>query len=204
MLLMTSDGADSQEDIFFFTKAGMVKRTLLSEYSVRRSKVAAISLAKNDEVVKVCTIRPSDDLYCLTRSGMFIRFGEDEVSPTGRVTRGVKAMRVMPKDQVAYAGGIQDSDHLLLISERGYIKRVPCSMIDSQRRAGKGVHSFYFNKNGSNGTYIAASFVPIYRVPSAYKPLRVSLSRSIRRTSRCKSCQTAETLCNGGLGRCCQ
>jgi len=32
-------------------------------------------------------------------------------------------------------------------------------MIDSQRRAGKGVHSFYFNKNGSNGTYIAASFV---------------------------------------------
>ena len=159
VLLMTSDGADSQEDIFFFTKAGMVKRTLLSEYSVRRSKVAAISLAKNDEVVKVCTIRPSDDLYCLTRSGMFIRFGEDEVSPTGRVTRGVKAMRVMPKDQVAYAGGIQDSDHLLLISERGYIKRVPCSMIDSQRRAGKGVHSFYFNKNGSNGTYIAASFV---------------------------------------------
>jgi len=57
VLLMTSDGADSQEDIFFFTKAGMVKRTLLSEYSVRRSKVAAISLAKNDEVVKVCTIR---------------------------------------------------------------------------------------------------------------------------------------------------
>ncbi|MGI6726260.1 MAG: DNA gyrase/topoisomerase IV subunit A [Christensenellales bacterium] len=159
VLLMPANVADIHEDVFFFTKAGMVKRTLLSEYAVRRSKVAAISLAKSDEVVIVCTIRSSDDLYCLTRKGMLIRFGEDEVTPTGRVTRGVKAMRVMPKDQVMSAGGIQDSDSLLLISERGYIKRVPCSMIDSQRRAGKGVHSFFFNKNGSNGTYIAASFV---------------------------------------------
>ena len=68
-------------------------------------------------------------------------------------------MRLALKDSLLTAGGIQDSDQLLLASERGFMKRVPGSMVDSQRRSGKGVHSFYFNKNGSNGSYIAASFV---------------------------------------------
>jgi DNA gyrase/topoisomerase IV subunit A len=36
------------------------------------------------------------------------------------------------------------------------MKRVPGNIVDSQKRAGKGVHSFYFNKNGSNGSYVAA------------------------------------------------
>ncbi len=159
VLLMPSNVAESLEDLFFFTKSGMVKRTALSEYAVRRSKVAATGLAKNDEVVCVKTLKAQDDIYCLTQKGMLIRFSEDEVSPTGRVTRGVKAIRLVPKDFLLTAGGIQDSDALVLISERGYMKRVPGKMIDSQRRAGKGVHSFYFNKNGSNGSFIAASFV---------------------------------------------
>ncbi len=146
-------------DLFFFTRNGMVKRTALSEYAVRRSKVAACGLEKNDEIILVCTLLPQDDIYCLSKAGMLIRFKEDEVSPTGRVTRGVKAMRLALKDSLLTAGGIQDSDQLLLVSERGFMKRVPGSMVDSQRRSGKGVHSFYFNKNGSNGSYIAASFV---------------------------------------------
>lgn len=159
VILMPSNSLESQPDLFFFTARGMVKRTAMAEYAVRRSKVAAISLENGDQVMGVATLRPQDDLYCLTREGMLIRFAEEEVSVTGRVTRGVKGMRVMPGDRLMAAGGIQDSDALLLISERGYMKRVPGSMVDRQKRAGKGVHSFYFNKNGSNGTYVAASFV---------------------------------------------
>ena len=78
---------------------------------------------------------------------------------TGRVTRGVKAIRLGPQDELLFAGGLQDSDGLLLVSERGYMKRVPGGMVDAQRRAGKGVRSFYFNKNNSNGSMIAAAAV---------------------------------------------
>jgi DNA gyrase/topoisomerase IV subunit A len=158
VVLMSSSSLESQPDLFFFTKHGMVKRTAFSEYSVRRSKVAAISLEKNDTVVTVCTLKVMDDIYCLSDTGMLIRFSEEEVSLTGRVTRGVRGIRLMSNDSLLAAGGIQNSDSLILISERGYMKRIPGSMIDSQRRAGKGVHSFCFNKNGSNGSKIAASF----------------------------------------------
>ncbi|HHT07234.1 MAG TPA: DNA topoisomerase 4 subunit A [Clostridiales bacterium] len=158
VILMPNNDLLNEPDLFFFTKRGMVKRSLFSEYAVRRSKVAAIGLAKNDSVIGVTTLKSQDDIYCLSKSGMLIRFAVDEVSATGRVTRGVIGMRLAPKDRLIAAGGIQNSDMLLLISERGYMKRVPGNMIDSQRRAGKGVHSFYFNKNGNNGTYIAASF----------------------------------------------
>ena len=65
----------------------------------------------------------------------------------------------MAQDHLILAGGVQNSDMMVLISERGYMKRVPGSMIDPQRRAGKGVHAFQFNKNGNNGTYIACGFV---------------------------------------------
>lgn len=159
VILMPEDNLEHQDDLFFFTKNGMVKRTAMAEYAVRRSKVAAIGLEKADELLSVCTLLPQDDVYCLTKGGMLIRFAEEEVSATGRVTRGVRAIRLTLQDSLIAAGGIKSSDQLLLISERGYMKRVPGSMIDSQRRAGKGVHSFYFNKNGSNGSYIAASFV---------------------------------------------
>jgi len=159
VLDLPADGLDSQPDLFFFTAQGMVKRTGMAEYTVRRSKVAAIQLSAGDEVCQVSALRPRDDVICLSKAGMLIRFPQEEVPLTGRVTRGVKAIRLGPQDELLFAGGLQDSDGLLLVSERGYMKRVPGGMVDAQRRAGKGVRSFYFNKNNSNGSMIAAAAV---------------------------------------------
>lgn len=159
MHLLPVDNLEFEPDLFFFTKSGMVKRTQLVEYDVRRGKVAACGLTAKDELLNVCQIPEGKDIYCLSQTGMLIRFSQEEVSPTGRVTRGVRAIRLVPDDEVFAAGAIGDSDFLMLISERGYMKRVPSGMIDAQRRAGKGVHSFYFNKNASNGSRIAGSAV---------------------------------------------
>ncbi len=156
---LPSDGLESLPDLFFFTRQGMVKRTALLEYAVRRGKVTAILLSKGDELVSVFSPRPQDDLYCLSKEGLLIRFQESEVPCTGRVTRGVRGIKLNPFDALLSSGGIQNGESLLLISERGYMKRVPTSMIDLQRRAGKGVRSFYFNKNAGNGSCIAASAV---------------------------------------------
>ncbi|MGI6696014.1 MAG: DNA gyrase/topoisomerase IV subunit A [Christensenellales bacterium] len=153
-------------DLFFFTSQGMVKRTLIEEYRTRRGKIAAIKLGKNDKLLTVCQPLPSDDLYCLTRQGMIIRFSQDDVPAMGRVTGGVRAMKLIPGDKLKWADGIGDDCSLLIASERGFMKRVPGSMIDSQKRAGKGVRSFYFNKNGSNGSYAAAAVC--LRVPRSF------------------------------------
>ncbi|HSK68286.1 MAG TPA: DNA gyrase C-terminal beta-propeller domain-containing protein, partial [Candidatus Limnocylindria bacterium] len=152
------DGA-GQPDLFFFTRKGMVKRTPMEEYAVRRAKVAAITLGKGDEVVTVETLRKKDDVFCLTNEGMLIRFPQEEAAVTGRVTRGVIGMKVGEGDALLTAGGIGPGDELMLASDRGYLKRIPEGMIDAQRRAGKGVHAFYFNKSGTNGRYVAAAWL---------------------------------------------
>ena len=151
-----ADPARDAQDLFFFTRLGLVKRSLTEDYRVRRGKIAALKLNRHDELLEVCQPLPSDDLYCITRQGMIIRFPQDEVPVMGRVTGGVRAMKLNPKDQIQWAGGIGDDCALIIASERGFMKRVPGAMVDSQKRAGKGVHSFYFNKNASNGSFVAA------------------------------------------------
>ncbi|MDD4080018.1 MAG: DNA topoisomerase 4 subunit A [Eubacteriales bacterium] len=153
-------------DLFFFTKLGMAKRSLAEDYQVRRGKFAAIKLGKGDTLAEVCQPLPQDDLFCLTRQGMLIRFAQEDVPVMGRVTGGVRGIKLNPKDYLFWAGGIGDDGDLILASERGFMKRVPGSMVDSQKRAGKGVHSFYFYKNGSNGTYVAAA--AFIRVPRSF------------------------------------
>lgn len=166
--LIDVGGAVSQNaaDLFFFTRQGMVKRSLAEDYQVRRGKYAAIKLGKEDALAHVCQPLSQDDLFCLTRQGMLIRFSQEDVPVMGRVTGGVRGIKLNPKDHLRWAGGIGDDGDLILASERGFMKRVPGSMVDCQKRAGKGVHSFYFYKNGSNGTYVsAAAFV---RVPRSF------------------------------------
>ena len=145
----------SAPDLLFYTQQGQVKRTSAAEYDVRRSKFAAITL-KDDVLQSVAFVKDGADQYCLSKTGMLIRFATDDIPATGRTSRGVRAMRLGPEDTVLSAGSILNSDQLVLFSERGYAKRLLGSVIDAQNRGGKGVHSFYFNKNGSNGTYIAA------------------------------------------------
>ncbi len=146
---------ETMPDFLFFTKQGQVKRTAASEYDVRRAKFAAIGL-KNDQLLTVCTVEDGADQFCLTHEGMLIRFKTDDVPVTGRTSRGVRAIRLSPNDWVGWAGNLTNSDQLILFSERGYAKRVMGSMSDAQGRGGKGVHAFYFNKSGNNGSYLAA------------------------------------------------
>ena len=68
----------------------------------------------------------------------------------------VRMDKLAPGDIVCWAGNLSNSDQLILFSERGYAKRLMGSMSDAQGRGGKGVHAFYFNKSGSNGSYVAA------------------------------------------------
>ena len=142
-------------DLLFYTRQGQVKRTAAAEYDVRRAKFAAIDL-KNDTLVSVCAAEDGSDQFCLTREGMMIRFKTEEVPAMGRTSKGVKAIKLAPGDIVCWAGNLSNSDQLILFSERGYAKRLMGSMSDTQGRGGKGVHAFYFNKSGSNGSYVAA------------------------------------------------
>lgn len=142
-------------DFLFVTKQGMVKRTAATDYDVRSRKFAAVTLKKDDALLAVFPAATRDDLLMFTRAGLCIRFALETVPTQGRVSAGVKCMQVDPEDEVVWAGQIGETEQMVLFSERGYAKRLLAVDFERQNRNGKGVKSFYFNKNGSNGRYLA-------------------------------------------------
>ena len=157
LLLITPGSLNAMGDLLFFTRQGQVKRTSASDYDVKRSKFAAINLKDGDKLLSVAPAEEGADLLMITRRGMCIRFSLDDVPEMGRVSAGVKGMKVDEGDQVILACPIAVSDQIVLFTERGYGKRLMSAMFDAQGRAGKGVKSVYFNKSGSTGSYVAAA-----------------------------------------------
>src|SRR6185437_14575807 len=87
--------------LFFATKKGQVKKTKFTEYdSSLRAGIIAINLRDGDELVKVIPTNGGDDIFMVSRSGMTIRFAEDEVRSMGRSAAGVRGMKLKPEDQV--------------------------------------------------------------------------------------------------------
>ena len=75
----------------------------------------------------------------------------------GRVAAGVKGMSVDSGDEVFWYSQLGEKEEVVLFSERGWAKRVLQLDFEPQNRGGKGVHCFYFNKNGSNGRMVAGA-----------------------------------------------
>ena len=143
-----ADELSAMPDLLFFTQNGYVKRTEASLYDVRRSRFAAIKLEDGDELIQVMTNDADKDCFCLSRSGMLVRFALSDVPNMGRVTRGVNGMKLSLGDRVRWAGQISGTDQLILFTEHGYGKRIMGSIVDTQHRGGKGLRCFNFGKSG--------------------------------------------------------
>lgn len=157
LLLITPGSLNAMGDLLFFTKQGQVKRTSAAEYDVKRAKFAAINLKGDDQLLCVTGEEDGADLMMITRSGMCIRFQADQVPQMGRVSAGVRGMKLENQDEVILATPLTNSHQILLFTERGYAKRLMGAMFDVQGRAGKGVKCVSFNKSGSTGTYVGAA-----------------------------------------------
>ena len=144
-------------DYLFYTRQGMVKRTAAPEYRLRVKRTAAITLREKDLVIGVEHLT-GDTLLLVTRLGMSIRFTTESIPAMGRVSGGVKCMKVESGDAVCYAGQLPDEGELLVITDRGYGKRSFLFDYEVQGRNGKGLKTFDFKKNASNGNCIAAVF----------------------------------------------
>ena len=97
-------------------------------------------------------------MVMVTRNGMSIRFNTADIPCMGRSSAGVRGIKLDGGDSVVFAGQTEDAGEMLLISDRGYMKRSLIFDYDVQNRYGKGLKTFDFKKNGSNGTEIAAAF----------------------------------------------
>ncbi len=129
------------KDIFFATQKGYVKRTPLKEFSNPRSAgITAISLEPGDRLIYVGLSSPQDNVMLISRNGRAIKFSVQDVRQMGRGARGVRGMLLDPEDKAVSATIVKAEDkYLLIITEKGYGKRVLLQEFPLQRRGGKGV-----------------------------------------------------------------
>lgn len=150
--------------VMFVTRGGQVKRTELAEYETNRNTaVAACRVADGDEIIDVQLSDGQKQLLLVTKKGMSIRFNEDEVNPTGRVSAGVRGIMLEDNDGVVAALRVEgDEGEVLVISDLGYVKRSLLLDYSVQRRGGKGAITFEF-KTGKrikpNGTVLIAAYM---------------------------------------------
>jgi len=124
------------------TRAGLVKKTRLSEYdSPRSGGLIAINLREDDEVVAARLVSENDDLLLVSRNAMSIRFtaSDEALRPMGRATSGVIGMRFSEGDELLAMNVVSDGEDLLVATEGGYAKRTAASQYPVQGRGGKGV-----------------------------------------------------------------
>jgi DNA gyrase subunit A len=126
--------------LFFCTRYGQVKKTRFTEYdSSLRAGLIAINLKDRDELVQVIQTTGQDDIFMVSRTGMTIRFSEDEVRPTGRAAQGVIGMRLREGDEVVSCDVTRPDVDLVLITEGGYGKRTKLERFPRKGRGTMGV-----------------------------------------------------------------
>ncbi|HEX8947438.1 MAG TPA: DNA gyrase subunit A [Dissulfurispiraceae bacterium] len=137
--------------LVMFTKAGIVKKTKLEEYSNPRTKgIIAVTLDEGDELIAVKRTTGNNDIVIGTRKGLAARFQEDDVRAVGRTARGVIGIRLGKKDEVVSANVVEENKSLLTVTEKGLGKRTKVEEYPVHGRGGKGVISIKVVERGGN------------------------------------------------------
>lgn len=131
---------NAKKYIVFVTKKGIIKKSPLSEYNLKRNVGAtAIKLDKGDEIVSVLFLN-EEKIGIASRAGQFIMITTTDVNAIGRNTRGVTGMKLNEGDTVIGAAIISDATkEFATVTEDGYIKRTSIDEFRITGRATKGV-----------------------------------------------------------------
>ena len=134
----------STHNLVFATRQGIIKKTSLSEYArVNIKGKKAIVIREGDQVIGVELTDGNAEILMANRNGRAIRFNESTVRQMGRVSTGVRGMRLDDDGTDEVVGMIcmhpDNNKNVMVISENGFGKR---SLLDGYRitnRGGKGV-----------------------------------------------------------------
>ena len=145
-------------DVFFATKRGTVKKTLLGDFkNVNKNGIRAINIEEGDELVEVRLVKPNDDVIMLTHNGRAMRFAATDVRRMGRTATGVRGIRLLGDDQVVSLDAVDDEKTLFIATANGYGKR--CEFKDFTRHGRGGQGMIGIKGADRNGAVVAAHAV---------------------------------------------
>jgi DNA gyrase subunit A len=139
----TSEGGN----LLMCTVRGVVKKTPFAQYqNVRQSGLIAINLDQGDELKWIRMTDGDNEVVISTKQGQAIRFHEKDARPMGRVSRGVRGIRLRTGDHVIGMDIVEKDSSIFVISDQGYGKRTKIAQFTAHKRGGVGIRSAVVNK----------------------------------------------------------
>ncbi len=122
------------------TKAGIIKKTVLSAYqNVRKGGIIGITIEKGDRLIGVRMTNGNNEVVLVTKDGISIRFHEEDARDMGRSATGVWGIRPEKGDYVVGIEIVDPNAALLVAGDQGIGKRTPFDEYRKQSRGGKGI-----------------------------------------------------------------
>jgi len=143
--------------VVFITKNGLIKKTSIEEYTKtkRSTGVVAINLKEGDSIANI-ELMNDEDMIIITKNGYSIHFETKDIAAIGRVTAGIKAIKLTDGDEVLVGLPINsNNDTIAVFTEFGYGKKTNIEDFPLQARAGKGV--VIYKSTLSTGKIIGAA-----------------------------------------------
>ena len=133
-------------NLLMCTVRGVVKKTPFEQYqNVRQSGLIAINLDEGDELKWIRMTSGDNEVVISTQQGQAIRFHERDARPMGRVSRGVRGIRLRAGDKVIGMDIVEAGSSIFVISEQGYGKRTKIAQFTPHARGGVGIRSAVVN-----------------------------------------------------------
>ncbi len=145
-VINVSKQENKQGNLFMCTVRGVVKKTPFEQYqNVRSTGLIAINLDDGDELKWIRMTTGDNEAVISTAQGQAIRFHEKDVRPMGRVSRGVRGIRLRAGDKVIGMDVVQEGSSIFVISKHGFGKRTKIAQFTAHARGGVGIRSAVVN-----------------------------------------------------------
>jgi DNA gyrase subunit A len=142
--------------VIMATANGTVKKTSLDQYSRPRSVgLRAVDLVEGDQLVGTAIIDDASDVMLLSSEGKAVRFASKGARAMGRVSKGVRGMRLPDKHRVISMVIPEQDGFLLTVCENGYGKRTTVDEFPTKGRGGKGMIAIQASER--NGPLVGAT-----------------------------------------------
>ncbi|MBD2119701.1 DNA gyrase subunit A [Trichocoleus sp. FACHB-262] len=146
--------------LVMLTQQGRAKRVPLSEFTNLTSRgLTALKLKDDDELVYACPAFIGQQIVLATSGGRLLRFevDEDQLPLMGRAAQGNQALRLRKQERLVGCAVLEADNHLLLVSERGYAKRMPVTALRLTNRGEIGIQAIQFTAKTDNLAAMSAA-----------------------------------------------
>lgn len=142
--------------LVFVTEQGFIKRTSLNEFrNIRSSGLNAVYLEEGDCLVGVQLVEENDEILLFSSANKSIRFAVNTFRALSRSARGVRCMKREKDDKIVSMLKVKSQeDTFLVVTEKGYAKRLSVSDFRKTKRTASGVRPF--PESEENGALIKA------------------------------------------------